>query len=131
VLGCDSLLELDGMSLGKPSSAPEVVATWRHLSNRQGRLHTGHCLIDTRSGRRAGDVASTLIWFGSPTDEELEAYAARPEALELAGAFSIEGHGGPFVDGIEGSPSNVLGLSLPLFRSLLSELGVRISDLWR
>lgn len=131
VLGCDSLLELDGMSLGKPSSGSEVVATWRHLSNRQGRLHTGHCLIDTSSGRRVGDVASTLIWFGSPTDEELEAYAAREEALELAGAFSIEGHGGPFVDGIEGSPSNVLGLSLPLFRSLLSELGVRIGDLWR
>ena len=131
VLGCDSLLELDGMSLGKPTSGAEVIATWRHLSNRQGRLHTGHCLIDTSSGRRVGDVASTLIWFGSPTDEELEAYAARDEALQLAGAFSIEGHGGSFVDGIEGSPSNVLGLSLPLFRSLLAELGVRITDLWR
>jgi len=130
VLGCDSLLELEGMSLGKPASGAEVVATWRHLSNRQGRLHTGHCLIDTNSERRVGDVASTLIWFGSPSDEELEAYAARDEALQLAGAFSIEGHGGSFVDGIDGSPSNVLGLSLPLFRSLLSELGVRITDLW-
>ena len=130
VLGCDSLLELEGMSLGKPASGAEVVATWRHLSNRQGRLHTGHCLIDTNSERRVGDVASTLIWFGSPSDEELEAYAARDEALQLAGAFSIEGHGGSFVDGIDGSLSNVLGLSLPLFRSLLSELGVRITDLW-
>ena len=130
VLGCDSLLELDGASLGKPASGSEVIATWRHLSNRQGRLHTGHCLIDTRSGRRAGDVASTLIWFGRPADEELEAYAGRAETLDLAGAFSIEGHGGPFVDGIEGSPSNVLGLSLPLFRTLLAEVGVRITDLW-
>jgi septum formation protein len=131
VLGCDSLLELDGMSLGKPASGSEVVDMWRHLSNRQGRLHTGHCLIDTRSGRRVGDVASTLIWFGSPTDEELEAYAARSEVLDLAGAFSIEGHGAPFVDGIDGSPSNVLGLSLPLFRSLLSQVEVQITDLWR
>ena len=131
VLGCDSLLELDGESLGKPASGSEVIAVWRHLSNRQGRLHTGHCLIDTRSGRRVGDVASTLIWFGSPTDEELEAYAARHEALDLAGAFSIEGHGAPFVDGIDGSPSNVLGLSLPVFRSLLSRVGVQITDLWR
>jgi len=131
VLGCDSLLELDGVSLGKPASGSEVISVWRHLSNRQGRLHTGHCLIDTRSGRRVGDVASTLIWFGSPTDEELEAYAARDEALHLAGAFSIEGHGAPFVDGIDGSPSNVLGLSLPVFRSLLSRVGVQITDLWR
>ena len=131
VLGCDSLLELDGDSLGKPASASEIVAMWQRLSSRQGRLHTGHCLIDTRSGRRVGDVASTLIRFGSPTDEELEAYAARGEVRELAGAFSIEGHGGPFVDGVDGSPSNVLGLSLPLFRSLLSEIGVRITGLWR
>ena len=131
VLGCDSLLDLDGAALGKPASASEVVATWQRLSNRQGRLHTGHCLIDTRSGRRVSGVASTLIRFGSPTGEELDAYAAREQVLELAGAFSIEGHGGPFVEGIEGCPSNVLGLSLPLFRSLLSEIGVRITDLWR
>jgi nucleoside triphosphate pyrophosphatase len=131
VLGCDSLLDLDGDPLGKPASASEVVTTWQRLSNRQGRLHTGHCLIDTRSGRRVSDVASALIRFGSPTDQELGAYAARDQVLELAGAFSIEGHGGPFVDGIDGSPSNVLGLSLPLFRSLLSEIGVRITDLWR
>jgi len=131
VLGCDSLLELDGVSLGKPASGSEIIAVWRQLSNRQGRLHTGQCLIDAGSGRHAADVASTLIRFASPTDEELEAYAARDEVLDLAGAFSIEGHGGPFVDGIDGSPSNVLGLSLPLFRSLLSEVGVRITDLWR
>jgi septum formation protein len=130
VLGCDSLLELDGMSLGKPASGSDVISVWRRLSNRQGWLHTGHCLIDTRSGRRVSDVASTLIRFGSPTDQELEAYAARGEVLDLAGAFSIEGPGGPFVDGIDGPPSNVLGLSLPLFRSLLSEVGVRLTDLW-
>jgi len=131
VLGCDSLLELDGVSLGKPTSGAEVVATWRRLADRRALLHTGHCLIDTGTGRRARGVARTTIRFGSPTDEELDAYARRREVLELAGAFSIEGHGGPFVEGIDGSPSNVLGLSLPLLRTLLSGLGVVVSDLWR
>jgi len=131
VLGCDSLLEVDGASLGKPASGVEVVEMWRRLSGRQAQLCTGHCLIDTRSGARVCDVESTLIRFGRPTDNEVRAYAASGEALALAGAFSIEGYGGPFVDGIDGAPSNVLGLSLPLFRVLLSEVGVPITDLWR
>ncbi len=131
VLGCDSLLEVDGASLGKPASGAEVVEMWRRLSGRHAHLRTGHCLIDTRSGGRVRDVESTLIRFGRPTDDEVRAYAASGEALALAGAFSIEGYGGPFVDGIDGVPSNVLGLSLPLLRVLLSEVGVQITDLWR
>ncbi len=131
VLGCDSLLEIDGASLGKPASGSEVVEMWRRLSGRHARLRTGHCLIDTRSGARVRDVETTLIRFGRPTDDEIRAYAASGEALALAGAFSVEGYGGPFVDGIDGVPSNVLGLSLPLLRVLLSKVGVPITDLWR
>lgn len=131
VLGCDSLLEVDGASLGKPASGAEVVEMWRRLSGRHARLCTGHCLIDTRSGARVCDVEGTLIRFGRPTDDEVRAYAASGEPLALAGAFSIEGYGGPFVDGIDGVPSNVLGVSLPLLRVLLSKVGVPITDLWR
>jgi septum formation protein len=131
ILGCDSMLDLDGTSLGKPTSEPEVIDLWRRLSGRQTSLFTGHCLIDARSGIRIRDVSSTLIRFGRPSDEELRAYAATSEVLNLAGGFSIEGHGGPFVESIDGSPSNVLGLSLPLLRSMLSRIGVLISDLWR
>ncbi|MGA2473044.1 MAG: Maf family protein, partial [Acidimicrobiales bacterium] len=80
---------------------------------------------------RVCDVESTLIRFGRPTDDEVRAYVASGEPLALAGAFSIEGYGGPFVDGIDGVPSNVLGLSLPLLRVLLSKVGVPITDLWR
>ena len=131
VLGCDSLLDIDGVSLGKPASSAEVVAMWHRLAGREAQLRTGHCLIDTRSGTRVRDIESTLIRFGRPSDDELRAYAASGQALSLAGAFSIEGYGGPFVDGIDGVPSNVLGLSLPLLRRLLSELGVAFTDLWR
>jgi septum formation protein len=131
VLGCDSMLELDGMSLGKPKSEIDVLDVWRRLAGRQTQLFTGHCLIDTRSGSSVREVAATLIRFGDPTSEELSAYAASGEPFDLAGAFSIEGRGGPFVEGIDGSPSNVLGLSLPHFRRMLAHVGVQISDLWR
>jgi septum formation protein len=131
VLGCDTLLDVDGVSLGKPASGAEVESMWRRLSGRQAQLWTGHCLIDTRSGIRVRDVECTLIRFGRPGDDELRAYAASGEALALAGAFSIEGYGGPIVDGIDGVPFNVLGLSLPLLRRLLSEVGVAFTDLWR
>ena len=131
VLGCDSMLDLDGTSLGKPSSEAEVIEIWRRLSGRHAQLFTGHCLIDTRSGVRVREVAHTLIRFGMPTENEMRAYAASGQALDLAGAFSIEGFGAPFVDGIDGVPSNVLGLSLPLLRAMLMELGMQIMDFWR
>jgi septum formation protein len=131
VLGCDSMLELDGRSLGKPQSHGEIVDLWGQLAGRHALLWTGHFLIDTRSRVCAREVAGTVIRFGRPRQEELSAYAATGDGLNLAGAFSIEGRSGPFVEAIDGSPSNVLGLSLPHFRSMVSHLGVQIFDLWR
>jgi septum formation protein len=131
VVGCDSMLDLDGIALGKPASADEAAAFWRRLAGRHATLFTGHCLIDTRTGRRVSDVAHTVVRFGMPSEAEIAAYVATGEPLALAGAFSIEGFGAPFVDGIDGDPSNVLGLSLPLLRRMLGEIDVAITDLWR
>ncbi|WP_049562459.1 Maf family protein [Nonomuraea sp. SBT364] len=131
VIGCDSILELDGRAYGKPASAQEVVERWRLMRGRTGRLVTGHCVIDVPTGRQAAEVATTVVHFGQPTEQEIAAYAETGEPLNLAGAFSIEGRGGWFVDGIEGDHGNVLGLSLPLLRSLLDELGYAVTPLWR
>jgi septum formation protein len=131
VLGCDSMLDLDGVAMGKPASATEVIEMWQLLSGRHAQLCTGHCLIDTATKQQISRVAITLVRFGSPTEAEISAYAASGEPLAVAGAFSIEGLGAPFVDGIDGDPSNVLGLSLPLLRRMLAELGVNVTDLWR
>ena len=130
VLGCDSLLDLDGDALGKPATVQDAIATWRQLAGRTGTLYTGHRLIDGRAGRQASGVAATLVRFGTPSEAEIAAYAATGEPLMLAGAFSIDGLGAPFIDGIDGDPSNVVGLSLPLLRRLLAELGIGITDLW-
>jgi septum formation protein len=131
VLGCDSMLDLDGTALGKPATVAEAIQMWQLLTGRRGTLYTGHRLIDGSSGRQAGGVAATTIRFGTPTAAEISAYAATGEPLSLAGAFSIDGRAAPFIDGIDGDPSNVIGLSLPLFRRLLGELGFAITDLWR
>ncbi len=131
VVGCDSVLELAGRALGKPASPEEAVERWRSMAGRSGSLHTGHCVIDTASGRQVSAVGTTVVRFGSPDEVELAAYVATEEPLQMAGAFSIDGLAGPFVDGIDGDHGNVIGISLPLLRSLFSELGVRITDLWR
>ncbi len=131
VLGCDSLLEFDRQPLGKPVSAEQAVALWRRLSGRQGTLYTGHCLIDGAGHRRVVEVAATTVRFGTPTEYELAAYVATGEPLTLAGAFSIDGRSAAFVDGIDGDPSNVIGLSMPLLRRMLASLGLAITDLWR
>jgi septum formation protein len=131
VLSCDSLLDLDGSALGKPASPEEATDMWRRLSGNRGVLHTGHCLIDTRTDRRVSRLASTAVRFGTPTRAEIAAYVASGEPLAVAGAFTIDGRAGPFVDGIEGDPSNVLGLSLPLFRLMLDEFGLSVTDLWK
>ncbi|MEV1249037.1 nucleoside triphosphate pyrophosphatase [Nonomuraea sp. NPDC050022] len=131
VIGCDSILELDGRPYGKPATAEEVVERWRMMRGRTGRLVTGHCVIDVPAGRQVAEVASTVIRFGMPSDEEIAAYADTGEPLGLAGAFSIEGRGGWFVEGIEGDHGNVLGISLPLIRDLFGELGYAVTSFWR
>ncbi len=131
VLGCDSLLDLDHAPVGKPASAEQAASLWRQLAGRVGTLCTGHCLIGPGGGRRVADVARTTVRFGTPSDAEVSAYVATGEPLAMAGAFSIDGHGAPFVDGIDGDPGNVIGLSLPLLRRMLAELGMAITELWR
>ncbi|MEU4296964.1 nucleoside triphosphate pyrophosphatase [Kitasatospora aureofaciens] len=130
VIGCDSVLELDGRALGKPTDAAEALARWQSMRGRDGVLRTGHCVIDTATGKQASATASTTVRFGTPDDEEVAAYVASGEPLHVAGAFTLDGRSAPFVDGIDGDPGNVIGLSLPLLRRLLAELDLRITDLW-
>ncbi|MFC1404322.1 MULTISPECIES: nucleoside triphosphate pyrophosphatase [Streptacidiphilus] len=130
VVGCDSVLELDGQAFGKPADAAEALARWQSMRGRSGVLQTGHCVIDTASGNRASATASTTVRFGNPTDAEIDAYIATGEPLHVAGAFTLDGRSAPFVDSVDGSHGNVIGLSLPLLRELLGKLGVRITDLW-
>jgi septum formation protein len=131
VLGCDSLLDLDQVSYGKPASTQQAAELWRRLSGREGTLCTGHCLIQGSSGRRVRGVGRTVVRFGVPSAAEIAAYVASGEPMAMAGGFSLDGLGAPFVDGIDGDPSNVIGLSLPLLRRLLGELGIPLTDLWR
>jgi septum formation protein len=130
VLGCDSVLELDGEALGKPADAGEAVRRWRAMRGRSGILHTGHCLRDTATGREASRTGSTVVHFAEVTDDEIAAYVASGEPLQVAGAFTIDGLGGAFVTGIEGDHHNVVGLSLPVLRDLVGELGHVWTDLW-
>jgi septum formation protein len=130
VIGCDSMLDLDGVALGKPADATEAIARWHAMRGRTGTLLTGHCVIDAATGQRASGVASSLIRFGTPTDAEIAAYVGTGEPLGMAGAFTIEGLGGWFVDSIDGDHNNVIGISLPLLRTLLLELGATIPALW-
>jgi septum formation protein len=130
VIGCDSLLDLDGRPYGKPASADEAIADWRAMSGKTGTLFTGHCVIDVAAGHRVSAVAATMVRFGTPTDDEIMAYVGTGEPLKMAGAFTIEGLGGWFVDSIDGDHNNVIGISLPLLRGLLRELGVTIPALW-
>jgi septum formation protein len=130
VLGCDSVLELDGEAFGKPTDPDEAARRWRAMRGRSGRLHTGHCLRDTSTGREATGTGSTVVHFADVTDDEIAAYVASGEPLAVAGAFTIDGLGGAFVTRIEGDHHNVVGLSLPLLRDLLAELGHVWTDLW-
>jgi septum formation protein len=130
VIGCDSLLDRDGRAYGKPASADEAIADWRAMSGKTGTLFTGHCVIDVAADRQVAAVAATTVRFGTPTDEEIAAYVGTGEPLKMAGAFTIEGLGGWFVDSIDGDHNNVIGISLPLLRGLLRDLGVTIPGLW-
>jgi len=130
VLGCDSVLELDGEALGKPDDASDAIARWQAMRGRSGVLHTGHALHDLATGRVAAATASTTVHFAEVTDAEITAYVATGEPLYVAGAFTVDGRGGAFVRGIEGDHHNVVGISLPLLRELLAELDHSWVDLW-
>ena len=174
VIGCDSVLELDGIAYGRPRSAEAARAGWRRMRGTTGILHTGHRVIvlSAGSGTPSGDdtgetgtagtgaaesgtagtgaaetgatetastvevraatgIGSTVVHFASPTDEEIDAYVATGEPQRVAGGFTLDGLGGAFVDGVEGDPHNVVGISLPLLRGLLHGLGISWIDLWQ
>ena len=130
VVGCDSMLEIDGRVVGKPVNAADARERWRTMSGSTGALHTGHFLVRTVDGAIAEGVSSATIRFGSPSQTEIDAYIASGEPLGCAGAFTIDGLGGAFIEGIDGDPHGVVGISLPLLRRLLADLGVRWTDLW-
>ena len=135
VLGCDSMLEFDGRAFGKPVDAAEAGQRWRAMRGKCGVLHTGHWLIDRRessfggTGATFGATASTTVYFADLSDAEIDAYVATGEPLHVAGAFTIDGLGGPYVERIEGDHHNVVGLSLPLLRTMLGEISVTWTDL--
>jgi septum formation protein len=133
VIGCDSMLHIDGELVGKPKDVDTARARWRSMAGRSGELVTGHAVlrvVDGEIDRVAEGHAVTVVRFGTPTDAELEAYLGTGEPLAVAGAFTLDGLGGWFVDGIDGDPSNVIGISLPLVRRLLAGVGVSPVDLW-
>ena len=130
VIGCDSLLDLDGRALGKPASAAQAAQRWREMSGRTGTLVTGHCVIDAATGQQARAVAATQVRFGTPSEAEIAAYIDSGEPLAVAGAFTLDGRGGWFVEGIDGDHGTVLGISLPVLRRLLAALGVSVTALW-
>jgi septum formation protein len=134
VVAADSLLEFRGEPLGKPADTEDARTRWRRMSGRSGTLHTGQAVFDVRDGRVAArnvGVTSTVVHFASPTAAEVDAYLATGEPLAVAGAFTLDGLGAPFVRRIEGDPSAVIGLSLPLLRTQFLALGLSITDLWR
>ncbi len=132
IVGCDSLLELDGEPLGKPGTPVEAVQRWRRMRGHTGLLHTGHHVVALLAGRTrsAAAVATTEVTFADLSDVEIEAYVATGEPGLVAGAFTIDGLGGAYVTSVTGDPHNVVGISLPLLRSLFADLGVPWHTLW-
>jgi septum formation protein len=128
VIGCDSVLAFEGEIFGKPAGPVEASARWRRMRGRSGVLHTGHCV--RRGDEEFLETASTVVHFADVTDDEIDAYVATGEPLHVAGAFTIDGLGGAFITGIEGDHHNVVGLSLPVLRLLVAELGFAWTDLW-
>jgi septum formation protein len=134
VIGCDSMLCRDGELRGKPSSPEEAFRQWKAMAGRTGELYTGHCAIRLRDNaivHEGAECMLTTVRFAKPSDDELAAYVDTGEPLRVAGGFTLDGLGGWFVDGVDGDPSSVIGISLPLTRRLLLEVDVSVVDLWR
>ena len=133
VIGCDSMLYIDGRLCGKPQSVAEARELWRSMAGRAGNLYTGHCvirLLDTKIVYSCSKPSNTTVHFGRPSPEDLEAYLASGESLRVAGGFTLDGLGGWFIDGVDGDPSAVVGIGLPLTRLLLARAGLSIAALW-
>ncbi len=133
VIGCDSMLYIDGALRGKPESADDARRQWESMGAQSGVLYTGHCVIRLRDGavtHRDVEFAATTVHFAKPTEADLAAYLDSGESLRVAGGFTIDGLGGWFVDGIEGTPSNVVGIGLPTMRTLFARAGLSIAELW-
>ena len=128
VIGCDSVLAFEGEIFGKPAGPVEAAGRWRRMRGSSGVLHTGHCVL--HGDDEFVETASTIVHFADITDAEIDAYVATGEPLQVAGAFTIDGLGGAFITGIEGDHHNVVGLSLPLLRELVGDLGIAWPDLW-
>ena len=130
ILGCDSVLLFDGQICGKPTSPSDAIARWQKMRGSQGILYTGHVLIDQQQQQQIKRCGITTVYFASISDETITAYVASKEPLKCAGSFALEGKGSLFVEKIEGCHSNVIGLSLPLLRQMLTDLGYQITDFW-
>lgn len=133
VIGCDSMLEFDGRLTGKPGSPDVARRQWHSMAGRSAVLHTGHCVLRLTGGAVTAavtELGSTTVHFGEPSPADLDAYVHTGEPLWVAGAFTLDGLGSWFIDGIDGDPSNVVGLSLPLLRRMLAQLGVSVADVW-
>lgn len=133
VIGCDSSLQFQGESLGKPHLPEVAIKRWQSLRGNSGKLYSGHWVIDNRdqqNPRAVGRASNSVVHFADLSDTEIEAYVATGEPLKVAGAFTIDGLGGAFLKGIEGDPHTVIGLSLPTLRELVIELGIEYPSLW-
>ncbi|MGV0578318.1 Maf family nucleotide pyrophosphatase [Mycolicibacterium elephantis] len=133
VIGCDSMLYRDGVLVGKPATAEAARAGWQQMGGTSGELYTGHCVIRLRDNAvayRGADSTATTVRFGVPSPAELDAYVASGEPTSVAGGFTIDGLGGWFIEGVDGDPSSVVGIGLPLTRRLLVAAGLTLADLW-
>ncbi|MEQ8997498.1 MAG: nucleoside triphosphate pyrophosphatase [Coleofasciculus sp. B1-GNL1-01] len=130
VLGCDSVLSIQGEIHGKPANPQEAIARWQMMRGKVGELYTGHALIDLSQDKTIVRCGITRVYFANVSDRAIEAYVATGEPLKCAGCFALEGRGGLFVEKLDGCHSNVIGLSLPLLYQMLSELGYQVTDFW-
>jgi septum formation protein len=130
ILGCDSVLMVNNQIHGKPKDPAEAFSRWQQMRGNRGTLYTGHALIDQRQHKTIVRCGITEVYFGRVSDAQIQAYIATGEPLVCAGCFALEGKGSALVDKIEGCHSNVIGLSLPLLRSMLAELGYDLSNYW-
>ncbi|AFZ51984.1 Maf family protein [Dactylococcopsis salina] len=131
ILGCDSVMVVAGEIYGKPENEANAIALWQQMRGKQGTLYTGHTLIDSIQNQQRVRCGITTVYLSSIDDRAIADYVATGEPLNCAGGFALEGRGGLFVEKIEGCHSNVVGLSLPLFRQMLEELGYKVSDFWK